>query len=79
MSIKKTPHEDMLSIKFSVIIQCTNGDKYTNIQSDNNTKDGQIQSDEASVIEEDDNVEVNDADMSLHKREMCSEYLRSEV
>ena len=68
MSIKKTPHEAMLSIKFSVLIQCMNGDKCTNIQSDNNTKDGQIQSDEASVIEEDENVEINDADMSLHER-----------
>ena len=42
-------------------------------------KSSKLQSDEASVIEEDEDVAVNYADMSLHEREMCSESLRSEV
>ena len=62
-----------------MIIQCINGGKYTEIQSDNNTKDKQIQSVEGSVMEENEIVEINDADMSLREREMCSESLRSEV
>ena len=56
-----------------------NGGKYTEIQSDNNTIDKQIQSVEGSVMEENEIVERNDADMSLWEREMCSESLRSEV
>ena len=56
-----------------------NGGKYTEIQSDNNTIDKQIQSVEGSVMEENEIVEINDADMSLWEREMCSESLRSEV
>ena len=56
-----------------------NGGKYIEIQSDNNTIDKQIQSIEGSVMEENEIVERNDADMSLREREMCSESLRSEV
>ena len=56
-----------------------NGGKYTKIQRNTNTKDRQIQSGEASVIEEDENIEINNAHMSLHEREICSESLRSEV
>ena len=56
-----------------------NGGKYTEIQSDNNTIDKQIQSVEGSVMEENEIVERNDADMSLREREMCSESLGSEV
>ena len=56
-----------------------NGGKYTEIQSDNNTIDKQIQSVEGSVMKENEIVEINDADMSLREREMCSESLRSEV
>ena len=49
-----------------------NGGKYTEIQSDNNTIDKQIQSVEGSVMEGNEIVERNDADMSLREREMCS-------
>ena len=55
------------------------GGKYTEIHSDNNTIDKQIQSVEGSVTEENEIVEINDADMSLRERKMCSESLRSEV
>ena len=56
-----------------------NGGKYTEIQSDNNTIDKQIQSVEGSVMEGNEIIERNDADTSLREREMCSESLRSEV
>ena len=56
-----------------------NGGKYTEIQSDNNTIDKQIQSVDGSVMEENEIVKRNDADMSLREREMCSESLRSEI
>ena len=78
-SISKTPYEVMFLIKSNMITQCMNGGKYTEIQSDNNTKDRQIQSDEGSVMEENKIAEINDADLSLREREMCSESLRSEV
>ena len=78
-SINKIPYEVMFSIKSNVIIQCVNGGKYIEIQSDNNTLDRQIQSDEGNVMEENEIVEINDADMPLREREMCSESLRSEV
>ena len=45
-----------------------NGGKYTEIQSDNNTIDKQIQPVEGSVMEENEIVERNDADMSMGKR-----------
>ena len=56
-----------------------NGGKYTEVQSDNNTIDKQIQSVEGSVMEGNEIVERNDADMYLREREMCSESLRLEV
>ena len=77
--INKTPYEVMFLIKSNMITQCMNGGKYTEIQSDDNTIDKQIPSDEGSVMEENEIVEINDADMSLREREMCSESLRSEV